>query len=234
MTLTEIRTEIRNITGVDDTSVVADSVLTDLINKGQNLLADEANLFYGYATSNTTASNGVVRLTYALFNGNGVTDLDLWEVYENSGAPGGGSAIPNLIRIYRADLDDEKMTRIGMDQIHNISSDNASLHMPSAYGYYIDDINIGIFPRPPLGKKIKLYYYHLPTTLSGSSDVPMLDARYHECLVYYGSWKVAERLRDINLIPYFKNEWNEWKEKIVLDRQRRAGEPKFNINYKDF
>ncbi|MDG1762274.1 MAG: hypothetical protein P8H38_03355, partial [Flavobacteriaceae bacterium] len=85
MTLTEIRAEIRNITGVDDTSVVADSVLTDLINKGQNLLADEANLFYGYATTDTSALNGVVKLTYALFNGNGVTDLDLWEVYENSG-----------------------------------------------------------------------------------------------------------------------------------------------------
>ena len=28
--------------------------------------------------------------------------------------------------------------------------------------------------------------------------------------------------------------WLEWKEKVVMDRQRRAGEPKFSINYKDF
>jgi hypothetical protein len=52
--------------------------------------------------------------------------------------------------------------------------------------------------------------------------------------VYYGAWKTAERLRDMNMISYFKNEWLEWKEKVVMDRQRRAGEPKFSINYKDF
>jgi hypothetical protein len=121
-----------------------------------------------------------------------------------------------------------------MDQIYNLSSDNASLTMPTAYGYYIDDIYLGIFPTPQIVKEIRVYYYHLPTVLSGDSDVPMIDTRYHECLIYYGSWKVAERLRDMNMISYFKNEWLEWKEKVVLDRQRRAGEPKFNINYKDF
>ena len=52
MELSEIRAEIRNITGVDDTSVVTDSVLKDLINKGQNILADEANLFYGHGKRN--------------------------------------------------------------------------------------------------------------------------------------------------------------------------------------
>ena len=44
MTLTQIRTEIRNITGISSTTVIADSVLNDLINKGQIILADEANL----------------------------------------------------------------------------------------------------------------------------------------------------------------------------------------------
>lgn len=228
MTLTQIRTEIRNITGVDDTSVVADSVLTDLINKGQNILADEANLFYGYGTRNSTAGNE----TYQMLTGNGASVI-AWDIVENSATVNNQSLI-NMIRIYRVDFDNEKMTRIGMDQIYNINSDNSSLHMPTAYGYYINDINLGIFPKPQSAKEIKVYYYHLPTVLSADSNVPMLDIRYHDCLVYYGAWKVAERLRDINLMPYFKNEWSEWKSKIVLDRQRRSGESKFSINYKDF
>ena len=228
MTLTEIRTEIRNITGVEDTSVVADAVLTDLINKAQIILADEANLFYGYATRNSVAGTG----EYQLVNGNGNT-ISSWTKVENA-ASAGSSNLANMIRIYRVDFDSDQMTRIGMDQIYNISSDVGDVQMPSAYGYYINDVNLGIFPIPQIVKQIKVYYYHLPTTLSGDSDVPMIDTRYHECLVYYGSWKTAERLRDMNMISYFKNEWLEWKEKVVMDRQRRAGEPKFSINYKDF
>jgi hypothetical protein len=231
MTLTQIRTEIRNITGVEDTSVVADAVLTDLINKGQIILADEANLFYGYATRNSVAGTG----EYQILTGNGVT-VNTWTVVENP-APGTSDTsqnLANMTRIYRVDFDGDQMTRIGMDQIHNISSDVGDVQMPSAYGYYINDVNLGIFPIPQVVKVIKVYYYHLPTTLSGDSDVPMIDTRYHECLIYYGAWKTAERLRDMNMIPYFKNEWLEWKEKVVMDRQRRSGEPKFSINYKDF
>ncbi len=228
MTLTQIRTEIRNITGVEDTSVVADAVLTDLINKAQIILADEANLFYGYATRNSVAGTG----EYQLVNGNGNT-ISSWTKVENA-ASAGSSNLENMIRIYRVDFDSDQMTRIGMDQVYNISSDVGDVQMPSAYGYYINDVNLGIFPIPQIVKEIKVYYYHLPTTLSGDSDVPMIDTRYHECLVYYGSWKTAERLRDMNMISYFKNEWLEWKEKVVMDRQRRAGEPKFSINYKDF
>ena len=228
MTLTQIRTEIRNITGVEDTSVVADAVLTDLINKAQIILADEANLFYGYATRNSVAGTG----EYQLVNGNGNT-ISSWTKVENA-ASAGSSNLANMIRIYRVDFDSDQMTRIGMDQIHNISSDVGDVQMPSAYGYYINDVNLGIFPIPQIVKEIKVYYYHLPTALDGDNDVPMIDTRYHECLVYYGSWKTAERLRDMNMISYFKNEWLEWKEKVVMDRQRRAGEPKFSINYKDF
>jgi len=228
MTLTQIRTEIRNITGVEDTSVVADAVLTDLINKAQIILADEANLFYGYATRNSVAGTG----EYQFVNGNGNT-ISSWTKVENA-ASAGSSNLANMIRIYRVDFDSDQMTRIGMDQIYNISSDVGDVQMPSAYGYYINDVNLGIFPIPQVVKEIKVYYYHLPTALSGDSDVPMIDTRYHECLVYYGSWKTAERLRDMNMISYFKNEWLEWKEKVVMDRQRRAGEPKFSINYKDF
>ena len=231
MTLTQIRTEIRNITGVEDTSVVADSVLTDLINKAQIILADEANLFYGYATRNSVAGTG----EYQILTGNSVT-ANTWTVVENP-APGTSDTsqnLANMTRIYRIDFGGDQMTRIGMDQIYNIASNVGDVQMPSAHGYYINDISLGIFPIPQVVKEIKVYYYHLPTTLASDSDVPMIDTRYHECLVYYGSWKTAERLRDMNMISYFKNEWLEWKEKVVMDRQRRAGEPKFSINYKDF
>ncbi len=228
MTLSEIRTEIRNITGVDDTTVLSNAVLTDLINKGQILLADEANLFYGYATRNSTNGTG----EYPMLTGNGLSVI-AWTISESAGSASNQSLV-NMIRIYRVDYDGNQTTRVGMDQIYNISSDLSDLNMPTTYGYYINDLSIGIYPIPNAAKEIKIYYYHLPTTLSSDADNPIIDSRYHESLVYYGCWKVAERLRDINLIPYFKNEWNEWKEKIVLDRQRRAGEPKITLSYKDF
>ena len=228
MTLSEIRTEIRNITGASGTTQIADSVLTDLINKGQTILADEGNLFAGYGKRNTVAGTG----EYQMINGNGVS-VAAFTIKENAAEAGSGS-LANMIRIYRVDFDGDKLTRIGMDQIYNISSDLGDVQMPSSYGYYIDDLSIGIFPIPQAAKELKIYYYFLPTALSADGDIPIIDSRYHECLVYYGAWKTAERLRDINMISYLKNEWLEWKEKVVMDRQRRSGEPKFTINYKDF
>jgi len=227
MQLSAIKDEIRNITGVDDTSVVSNDVLIDLINKGQTFLADEANLFYGYATRNSVNGTG----EYQMISGNSVS-VDAWTVSETTSVT--IKNLANMIRIYRVDYDGNQTTRIGMDQIHNISSDLSDVNMPTAYGYYINDLSIGIFPIPSAANEIKIYYYHIPAALSSDADVPLLDSRYHESLVYYGCWKVAERLRDIKLIPYFKNEWNEWKEKVVLDRQRRAGEPKITLSYKDF
>ena len=93
MTLTQIRTEIRNITGVADTSTIADAVLTDLINKGQTILADEANLFAGYATRNSVAGTG----SYQLVNGNGASVV-AWPIVENA-ASAGSSNLANMIRI---------------------------------------------------------------------------------------------------------------------------------------
>lgn len=227
MQLSGIRKEIRNITGVDDKSVVADSVLNDLINKGQTILADDANLFYGSATRNSINGTG----EYQIISGNGIS-VDAWTVSETIVVQ--IKNLAHMIRIYRVDYDGNQTTRIGMDQIHNISSDLSDLNIPTAYSYYINDLSIGIFPIPSAAKEIKIYYYHLPAALASDGDIPLIDSRYHESLVYYGCWKVVERLRDINLIPYFKNEWNEWKEKVVLDRQRRAGEPKITLSYKDF
>ena len=58
MTLSEITTEVRNITGVDSTSVVSDSIIHDLINEAQYQLCDEANLLQGYATRNSVVEIG--------------------------------------------------------------------------------------------------------------------------------------------------------------------------------
>jgi len=232
MTLSEIRTEIRNITGVDETSVVADAVLTDLINKGQSILADEANLFVATGSRNSAANTS----DYRMYDEGSFTTTS-WTLRENGVAVSSGTSnsnLKNMIRIYRVDYDDNQVTRIGDDQIYNIEDDIADISMPSSYGYFIRGSMLNLFPTPTEVKKIEVYYYTMPTVLSADTDVPLLDSRYHECLIYYGAWKVMERLRDINMIPYFKNEWNEWKEKIIMDRQRRAGEPTFNIAYKDF
>jgi len=232
MTLSEIRTEIRNITGVDETSVVADSVLTDLINKGQAILADEANLFVAVGNRETVANT----YDYRMYNENSFTTTN-WALRENGVVVGSGTSdsnLKNMIRIYRVEYDGNQVTRIGDDQIYNVVDGISDINMPSSYGYYVRGSLLNLFPTPTEVKKLQVYYYTMPTVLAADTNVPLLDSRYHECLIYYGAWKVMERLRDINMIPYFKNEWNEWKEKIIMDRQRRAGEPTFNIAYKDF
>lgn len=227
MQLSVIRTEIRAITGVSSTTTVTDATLTDLINKGHNMLADEANLFSGYATRNAVDGTAEYQMI------DDTTDISTWSKVED-GTTTGSSDLINMIRIYRVDYDCNRMDRIGVSQIENIGSDIADINLTTSYGYYIRQNFIGIFPTPSAAKEIKIYYYHIPTALSSDADVPMIDVRFHEALVYYASWKVVERLRDINLIPYFKNEWNEWKDKIILDRQSRAGESSITVSYKDF
>lgn len=228
MQLSAIRTEVRNITGVDSTDTVSDATLNDLINKGHNILSDEANLYEGYATANSVSGTAEYQLKDDA-GGNATS----WTRNEN-GSETGDTNVNNMIRVYRADYDGSQMSRIGINQISDISNDISDINMTTSKGYYYRDDRIGIFPIPSAAKEIKIYYYHTPTALSNDSDTPALDTRYHESLVYYASWKVVERLRDVNLIPYFKNEWVEWKNKIVLDRQSRAGEPTITIAYKDF
>jgi hypothetical protein len=227
MQLSDIRTEIRNITGVSSTSTISDAILTDLINKGQNMLADEANLFSGYATRNAVDGTAEYQML------DDAVTVSAWTRNEHSASTSTNN-LNNLIRIYRVDYDGNRMDRIGVSQIENIGSDVADINLTTSYGYYIRQNFIGIFPTPSATKEIKIYYYHIPKALSSDGDTPKMDERHHEALIYYGSWKVVERLRDINLIPYFKNEWNEWKDKIILDRQSRAGESSITVSYKDF
>lgn len=228
MQLSELRTEIRNITGVSETTTITDAVLNDLINKGHNLLADEANLYEGFATRNSIANTA----EYQMVNDSGGSVI-AWSKTED-GSNTSSTNLDTMIRIYRVDFDGSQMSRIGIDNISNIGSDLAEVNMTTSKGYYLRQDRLGIFPTPTQVKEIKVYYYHIPPTLSSDGDIPILDVRYHEALVYYGAWKVVERLRDINLIPYMKNEWTEWKMKIVLDRQSRAGESSAIIAYKDF
>jgi len=93
MTLTQIRAEIRLVTGVSSTSIISDAVLTDLINKGQTILADDANLFYGFATRNSVDGTG----EYQMQNGNNVT-VNTWTKTENA-ASAGSSNLNNMIRL---------------------------------------------------------------------------------------------------------------------------------------
>ena len=63
---------------------------------------------------------------------------------------------------------------------------------------------------------------------------PEIDERYQRILIYYPSWRVSERLRDLNLISYFKNEWLEQKQRVILERQSRDGSTILTVPYNDF
>lgn len=177
MQLSVIRTEIRAITGVSSTTTVTDATLTDLINKGHNMLADEANLFSGYATRNAVDGTAEYQMI------DDTTDISTWSKVED-GTTTGSSDLINMIRIYRVDYDGNRMDRIGVSQIENIGSDIADINLTTSYGYYIRQNFIGIFPTPSAAKEIKIYYYHIPTALSADADIPMIDVRFHEALVY--------------------------------------------------
>tara|TARA_B100001939_G_scaffold233701_1_gene201418 strand:- start:666 stop:1076 length:411 start_codon:yes stop_codon:yes gene_type:complete len=63
---------------------------------------------------------------------------------------------------------------------------------------------------------------------------PEIDERYQRILIYYPCWRVSERLRDLNLISYFKNEWLEQKQRVILERQSRDGSTVLTVPYNDF
>lgn len=297
MTLSEITTEVRNITGVDSTSVLADSIIHDLINEAQYQLCDEANLLQGYATRNSV----VDQRDYPMKTSNSDTVTD-WTVYQTnlSGGNTASSSLEQMTRIYRVDFDGSICQRIGINEINDIVDDSSLSNITTSYAFYIHDDKLGIFPTPTEVKEIKVYYYRLPhkmfqdatcdivdnstnltmdstslvregmnvsgeklvsdlsvssitntttivldaqaqtTTGTNESNTtltfgkPEIDERYQRILIYYPCWRVSERLRDLNLISYFKNEWLEQKQRVILERQSRDGSTVLTVPYNDF
>jgi len=297
MTLSEITTEVRNITGVDSTSVLADSIIHDLINEAQYQLCDEANLLQGYATRNSVADTS----EYPMKTSNSDTVTD-WTVYQTnlSGGNTATSSLEQMTRIFRVEYDGSICQRIGINEISDIPDDSSMSNITTDKAYYIHDDKLGIFPTPTEVKEIKVYYYRLPhkmfqdatcdidhnspditmdstslvregmsvtgtlmsselfaltitnsTTVRLSANVtttdssnhdnttltfgkPEIDERYQRILIYYPCWRVSERLRDLNLISYFKNEWLEQKQRVILERQSRDGSTILTVPYNDF
>lgn len=292
MTLSEITTEVRNITGVDSTSVLADSIIHDLINEGHFQLCDEANLLQGYATRNSVIDQS----EYQMKDSNTlVTD---WTLNQNNldGAISTSLSLESMTRIYRVDYDGSICQRIGINEINDIADDSSLSNITTDKAFYIHEDKLGIFPTPTEVKEIKVYYYYVPHKMfidstvdvsSGSTDVtmdstadvrpgmsivganladntivrnitnsttivitanatgtasnqsvtfgkPEIDERYQRILIYYPCWRVSERLRDLNLISYFKNEWLEQKQRVILERQSRDGSTVLTVPYNDF
>ena len=292
MTLSEITTEVRNITGVDSTSVLADSIIHDLINEGHFQLCDEANLLQGYATRNSVVDTSEYQMkdTNTL-----VTD---WTLSQNNldGAISTSLSLESMTRIYRVEYDGSICQRIGINEISDIPDDSSMSNITTDKAFYIHEDKLGIFPTPTEVKEIKVYYYYVPHKMfvdatvdvsSGSTDVtmdsttdvrpgmsivganipnntivrsitntttvvitanatgtasnqsvtfgkPEIDDRYQRMLIYYPCWRVSERLRDLNLISYFKNEWLEQKQRVILERQSRDGSTILTVPYNDF
>ena len=292
MTLSEITTEVRNITGVDSTSVLADSIIHDLINEGHFQLCDEANLLQGYATRNSVVDTSEYQMkdTNTL-----VTD---WTLSQNNldGAITTSLSLESMTRIYRVEYDGSICQRIGINEINDIPDDSSMSNITTDKAFYIHEDKLGIFPTPTEVKEIKVYYYYVPHKMfvdatvdvsSGSTDVtmdsttdvrpgmsivganipdntivrsitntttvvitanatgtasnqsvtfgkPEIDDRYQRMLIYYPCWRVSERLRDLNLISYFKNEWLEQKQRVILERQSRDGSTILTVPYNDF
>jgi len=292
MTLSEITTEVRNITGVDSTSVLADSIIHDLINEGHFQLCDESNLLQGYATRNSVADTSEYQMkdTNIL-----VTD---WTVSQNNldGAENTSLSLESMTRIYRVEYDGSICQRIGINEISDIPDDSSMSNITTDKAFYIHEDKLGIFPTPTEVKQIKVYYYYVPhkmfvdatvdvssssanVTMDSTTDVrpgmsivganipdntivrsitntttivitanatgtasnqsvtfgkPEIDERYQRMLIYYPCWRVSERLRDLNLISYFKNEWLEQKQRVILERQSRDGSTILTVPYNDF
>lgn len=292
MTLSEITTEVRNITGVDSTSVLADSIIHDLINEGHFQLCDEANLLQGYATRNSVVDTS----EYQMKDSNTlVTD---WTLNQNNldGAENTSLSLESMTRIYRVEYDGSICQRIGINEISDIPDDSSMSNITTDKAFYIHEDKLGIFPTPTEVKQIKVYYYYVPhkmfvdatvdvssssanVTMDSTTDVrpgmsivganipdntivrsitntttivitanatgtasnqsvtfgkPEIDKRYQRILIYYPCWRVSERLRDLNLISYFKNEWLEQKQRVILERQSRDGSTILTVPYNDF
>ena len=158
MTLSEITTEVRNITGVDSTSVLADSIIHDLINEGHFQLCDEANLLQGYATRNSVVDTS----EYQMKDSNTlVTD---WTLNQNNldGAENTSLSLESMTRIYRVEYDGSICQRIGINEISDIPDDSSMSNITTDKAFYIHEDKLGIFPTPTEVKQIKVYYYYVP------------------------------------------------------------------------
>jgi len=221
--LSVLRAEVRNITGAEDTTVISDAVMNDLINKGEIILADEGNLFEAYGTRNAVSNTA----EYKMLSG-----TDWSKSTEATSTP--STNLSDMLRIYRVDYNGNKCTRINKSVIYDIADDVSGHVFTTQKAYYIHQNKLGIFPIPSDTSEIKVYYFRTPKAMSADSHTPEIDSRYDEALIYYACWRVMERLRDTNMIPYFKSEFLEMKHRVVNDGEKRFGELTFDMPYNDF
>jgi|TARA_Y100000310_G_scaffold315261_1_gene365591 hypothetical protein len=103
MTLKEMRSKVRSITGNVDEEKLPDALINDFLNEAQTIIVDEGNMLETFAT----LSGGTTAATprYDLIK-------DLW-LQEGVGSVTSLA----ILKIKRVDLGDYKIDRVGMNEI---------------------------------------------------------------------------------------------------------------------
>ena len=82
------------------------------------------------------------------------------------------------------------LTSIGRDELAQKESYLRNMTGNPNYFCYEDRV-IEFDTIPDSGDTCRIYYYYMPTTLS-AGETPDIPNRYHQALVYYVCWKLAE------------------------------------------
>lgn len=201
MNLTQLRSHVRSLTGIQSTAIISDADIDLFINEAYQEINREADWpFLRAQTTITTSSN---QGTYSLPAG--VADNSLASV----------AVLSNDVN--RRQL--RPRSRYSTDD----SSGPYIIGRPLEYSVWNGVMEL--YPTPDVSETITLRYFSEPANLSSGTDVPIFDAKFHSLVAYGASVRVliregddTERRGYYNL--QFQNGMEQMKGDYLSERDR--------------
>lgn len=94
----------------------------------------------------------------------------------------------------------------------------------NSLGYSIKGSDIIIKPSPMESKTLTHYYYKYATPLVAGTDVPEIDAQYHDALSFYAAGMILllpQLNQSATLADRYLSRWDSMRESFMVDMQRK-------------
>jgi len=182
LTLSEIRTRIRDRLVEQDSGHFTDAQLTSIVNEAQDVFADITHCLFKYwdVTGGSVASQAEYQLP--------VDCLDVYEVRWGSGSA------------------ETKLDPYDWEDLANISATWWTSGGTPTHYFMREDL-LGLYPYPTgNATRIRIYGHERPDELSADGDVTPIPDRFQWALVYYPLWQLT--LSDENpRSPVYERMW---------------------------
>lgn len=116
--------------------------------------------------------------------------------------------------------------------LERITEEQYKLATPSAYygtPYFFAPFNerqVNLLPIPEGVVAVNYFYYKTPTAINTtdalSAQTPAISEKYHNAGVWYCTWRMAQRMGDVDLVALAKNEYDITFEMAKQDMLNRV------------